>query len=78
MGGRCLELLFSVLSLSLFAFSVGHFFLLLKSAMALLVHLSVAIEGAASAMEWLGVHDASIPVTARERLVVNLPLKYQA
>lgn len=62
MGSRCLELLFSVLSLGLFAFSVGHLFLLLQSAMALLVQLPVAIEGAASAVEWLGIHDASSPV----------------
>lgn len=61
MGGRCLKL-FSVLSLSLFALSVGDLFLLLQGAMALLVYFSVAIEGAASAVEALGVHDASRPV----------------
>ena len=66
MGSRCLELLFSVLSLSLFSFSVGHLFLLLQSAMALLVQFPVAIEGAAaSAVEWLGIHDASSPVIER-------------
>lgn len=62
MWSRCLELLFSVLSLNLFAFPVGYLFLLLQRAMALFVDLPVAIEGAASAVEWLGVHDASRPV----------------
>jgi hypothetical protein len=69
MGSRCLELRIPVLSLSLFTFSVGYLFLLLQGAMALLVQLSVAIEGAASTMEWLGVHDASIP--KRKKIVRN-------
>ena len=64
MRSRCLELLFSVLPLSLLALPMRHLFLLLLlySAMALLVDFPVAIEGGASAVVILGVHNASTPV----------------
>jgi hypothetical protein len=68
--------LFAVLSLSLFALtfplSMGYLFLLLKSAVALLVDVSVAIEGAASAVERLGIHDASKPAEQGTMLVCGL------